>query len=303
MTRVVFFGTPKEAVPALEALGTAFEVGLVVTQPDRPKGRSGRPQPPPVKVRADELGVEVTQPATRAELEGAVPDGFDVGVVVAYGRLLPPQVFDRPAKGSLNIHFSLLPRWRGASPVARALMAGDTITGVTIIRLDEGLDTGPVLTAQAVDVAPGETAGELTGRLAGIGARLLTRALPAYLEGTLVPVPQVEDGMTLAPKLTADDRRLDDEDDPQGFVARVRGLAPTPGAVLTIDGEPTKVLSAEVRGSPPRQGTWHAPEGPPIVAVGGSGITLLELQSPGRRPQQGAAWVRGLHREAGTVGR
>jgi methionyl-tRNA formyltransferase len=302
MTRIVFFGTPEQAVPTLEILAGAHDVGLVVTQPDRPRGRSGTPQAPPVKETARRLGIPVAQPGTRAELLKLGPKDFDLGIVVAYGRLLPPEVFDRPRYGSLNVHFSLLPRWRGAAPVARALMAGDEITGVTIIRLDEGLDTGPVLTAQAVDILPEEDTGGLTSRLADLGARLIARVIPAYLDGSVEPIPQVDEGMTLALKLGPDDRRLDDDSDVETFIGRVRGLAPSPGAVLTIDGEPTKILRARRGGQTPDPGFWHAPQGRPVVSVGGEGVTLLELQSPGRRPQPAEDWVRGRHRVSGVVG-
>ena len=304
MTRLVFFGTPTEAVPALDALSNGFDLGLVVTQPDRPRGRSRSPMPSAVKESAVAMGVPVAQPSSTAELVDAIDrhGTFDLGIVVAYGRILRPEVLHRPSHGILNIHFSLLPRWRGAAPVARALMAGDNMTGVTVIVLDEGLDTGPVLTAQAVDIHPAEHAGALTDRLAIIGARLLVSVIPGYLAGDLLPLPQSDDGMTYAPKITAADRVLQGDDDPAVFLGRVRGLAPSPGALLEIDGEVHKVLAARAWGRPPSLGKWEAQEGIPVIGVGGAGVALTVLQPSGRRPQRGEDWVRGRHRTKGVVG-
>jgi methionyl-tRNA formyltransferase len=305
MTRIVFFGTPDEATPTLQALNDGLGVGLVVTRPDRPKGRSGSPAPPPVKVLAQDLGLALAQPQDRGEVERAVGEAgrFDVGVVVAYGRILTPAVLEVPTHGILNIHFSLLPRWRGAAPVPRALMAGDTMTGVTIIRIDEGLDTGPVLTAQAVDILSDENAGELTARLASMGARLLTEVLPRYLSGELEPVDQLDDGVTYATPLGPADRALGQDRDPATFLGRVRGLAPSPGATLEIDGTTHKILEAHVlEVEAPPVGRWVAGNGAPLIGVGGTAIALDTLQSAGRRLVSGADWVRGRHRTEGVVG-
>jgi methionyl-tRNA formyltransferase len=303
MTRAVFFGTPDEAIPTLRALADSVEVGLVVTQPDRAKGRSDAPVAPPVKRWATGAGLPVAQPRTHSDLEIVVGREFDVGVVVAYGRILRPAVLDATRFGMLNVHFSLLPRWRGAAPVARALMAGDRMTGVTIIKLDEGLDTGPVLTAQAVDVGERENAGQLGLRLAGIGAVLLRDNLTGYLDGALRPVPQSDDGVTYASKVESSDRPLDADDDPLVFVARVRGLSTSPGATLNIDGVTHKVLDAVVaEGVSPDPSTWVASEGWPVVGVGDNGVRLVSLQSPGRRPQSGDDWLRGVRRRSGVIG-
>lgn len=304
MTRIVFLGTPDEAVPALELLAGKHEVGLVITQPDRPRGRSGALQPPPLKVKASDLGIQVAQPERRSEIAPALAAAgeFDLGVVIAYGTILGREVLDLPRAGLLNVHFSLLPRWRGAAPVARALMAGDTMTGVTIIKLDEGLDTGPVLTAQAVDVEAGENAGHLTARLARLGARLLASVIPGYLEGRLVPVPQSDQGASYAKKIVPADRPLDLEAPREEFVDKVRALAPEPGATLVIDGEPHKVLAAEVADWAPEPGVWEVREGVPVLRAGDGGVTLVELQRPGRRPQGGADWAQGRQRSRGSVG-
>lgn len=305
MSRVVFLGTPEAAVPTLIALAKEAEIGLVVTQPDRPRGRSGAPAPPPVKETAVEAGWKVAQPDSAAHLLKVIDQTgpFDVGVVVAYGRILRPEVLALPRCGYLNVHFSLLPRWRGAAPVARALMAGDTMTGVTIIRLDEGMDSGPVLTAQAVDIHPGETAGELTTRLARLGASLLTRAaIGPYLAGDLEPVPQVDEGVTYAEKISPEDRILDVGSTADEFVNRVRALAPSPAATLEIDGARHKILAARAVDTAPPPRTWQEVDGAPVVAIGSEGVELVRLQPPGRNPQSGRDWVRGRRRRAGEVG-
>lgn len=303
MTRLVFLGTPQAAVPTLQELASKYDVGLVLTQPDRPKGRSKKPVPPPVKEAATELELPVAQPQSGPELYAQISEGapFTAGVVVAYGRILRPDVLDIPERGFLNVHFSLLPRWRGAAPVERALLSGDEMTGVTIIELDEGLDTGPVLTAQAVDIGATETGGELTDRLARLGAQLLASVIEGYLSGDMAPVPQVDEGATYADKITSADRALDTEDSPEAFVNKVRALAPDPAATLEIDGDRHKILAAEQRDLAPDEGTWQAQDGRPIVAVGGGAVEIVELQPPGKNRQSGPAWLRGRRRSKGRV--
>jgi methionyl-tRNA formyltransferase len=305
MTRVVFLGTPGAALPTLEAVHARTDLALVVTRPDRPRGRSGRPSPPPAADWARRKGVRLAQPESRAELLDALEsESFDLGVVVAYGRILPAEALQAPAMGMLNVHFSLLPRWRGAAPVARAILAGDTITGVTIIRLDEGLDTGPVLTAQAVDIVGDETAGALTERLSRLGANLLVSSIGPYLRGELVPVAQSDEGATYADKLTADDRRLDLGDGVELFVNRVRALSPRPGARLDIDGETFKVLAAKpVEDDPPPRGSWRSsPGGSLLIGIDGTAVALTRVQPPGRAEMGGEDWVRGSRRPGGRVG-
>lgn len=303
MARVVFLGTPQAAVPTLEALLESHEVGLVVTQPDRPKGRSGKPTPPPVKESALAASLPVAQPETRAELATALSDHgpFDVGVVVAYGRILRPEVLESPEHGLLNVHFSLLPRWRGAAPVARALLEGDEMTGVTIMRLDEGLDTGPVLTAQAVDIGADENAGDLTARLAALGARLLVDTLPRYLSGEMQPVPQSDEGATYADKIENHDRPISPDDDAESVVARVRALAPDPAATLVIDGEQHKVYEARVAETEVPAGEWRRVGAVPLVGFADGSVELVSLQAPGRKRQSGAQWVNGRQRDQGSI--
>lgn len=302
MSRIVFLGTPGAAVAALDALVDTWEVGLVVTRPDRPRGRSGRPEPSPVKVAATAHGLPIAQPEDRAgvvgALEGAGP--FDLGVVVAFGMILEHRAFAMPRLGMLNAHFSLLPRWRGAAPVARALIAGDSMTGVTIIRLDEGLDTGPVLTAQAVDIGSEETAGELTQRLSGLAARLLSVVLPDYMTGEMVPVPQSDEGVTYASKLEPGVRPLRANLTQADAVNLVRGLSPEPGATVDIDGERHQVLRARSHARALQPGSWELESGTPVIGVADGGVELIEIKAPGRRAMSGAEWARGRRVASGS---
>lgn len=302
MTRIVFLGTPGAAVPTLDTLIGDLEVGLVVTRPDRPKGRSLRLEPSAVKVRAHELGLDVGQPSSPGELDALLAEEgpFDLGVVVAFGMILGQGALAAPTHGMLNIHFSLLPRWRGAAPVVRALMAGDSMSGVSIIKLDEGLDTGPVLTAQAVDIKREETAGELTGRLALLGAGLLRNVLPGYVSGELVPVPQVGEGATYASKLTADDRPLRPSMSQVEAGNRVRALAPKPGATVDLDGEALKVLGTRTHPHQAAPGTLEVVSGTPVLGFADGGVELVEVQPSGGRAMPGADWARGRRGRHGS---
>lgn len=303
MARVVFLGTPEAAVPGLLEVARCHDVVVVVTQPDRPKGRSAVPVAPPVKVAALELGLAVAQPENREELNALVSAAapLDVGVVIAFGRILSPKLLETPSHGMVNVHFSLLPRWRGAAPVERALIAGDPMSGVTIIKLDEGLDTGPVLTAQAIDIGPSENSGELTRRLADLGARLLVDVLDDYISGGVVPVEQADEGATYADKITARDRPLDPNGDVAAFVSRVRGLAPRPGATLDIAETTHKILAARPHPAEIRAGSWEVRDGVPVVGVGNGSVELLIVQPPGKREMAGSSWARGLRETSGVV--
>ncbi|MGH8871027.1 MAG: methionyl-tRNA formyltransferase [Acidimicrobiia bacterium] len=303
MSRIAFLGTPGVAVPTLRALAQRHDIAIVITQPDRGRGRGRALSPPPVKVEAARLGIDLAQPTSAAGIRPALKSagGLDLAVVVAYGRILEPAALEVPAQGMLNVHFSLLPRWRGAAPVARALMEGDPMTGVTIIRLDDGLDTGPVLTAQAVDIGSEETAGELSARLAALGARLLADVIPPYLSGELEPVPQSDEGMTYAAKIEPGERSIRVDGARGDEVNRVRALSPEPGAVLVIDGDPHQVLRARLHETSPEPGRWVAAGGAPVVGLGDGGVEIVELLPPGRRPMSGEAWLRGLRRDTGNV--
>lgn len=304
MARVVFLGTPEAAVPTLETLNAEHDVGLAVTQPDRPRGRSGTPVSPPVKVTARAHGIEVAQPGSRTALMEAMSEHgpFDVGVVVAYGRILRRDVLDVPDHGLLNIHFSLLPRWRGAAPVARALMAGDEMTGVSIMKLDEGLDTGPIVTAQAIDIPEDDNAGKLTDRLAGIGARLLAEVLPGYLNGEIDPVPQSDDGATYADKIESGDRPIDPRSEATDVVDQVRALSPEPTATLAIDGETHKIYEVRLVEDDVGTGSWERVKGRPVAGFVGGAVELVTLQPPGKSAMSGEAWVNGRQSDAGVIG-
>lgn len=293
--RTTFLGTPEAAVPSLRALARISQVDVVVTRPDRPRGRSRRLQPPPVKEAALELGLEIAQPATGTDLaECLAGRDLDVGVVVAFGMILRPQILALPERGLLNVHFSLLPRWRGAAPVERAVMAGDEATGVSLMLMDEGLDTGPVLARAETPISAEETGGHLRDRLSRMGADLLTETLPAWLAGDIQPRPQPDEGVTYAAKLETADRVLDPEMTVGGLVNRVRALAPAPAATLMIGESPHKVLRvvpSTIRIPP---GVWlEGPDGVPVLGVVDGAVAIEEIQPPGKRPMAGADWLRG----------
>ena len=307
--RAVFFGSPDFAVPSLLALREVAQVVLVVTQPDRRAGRGLRLRPPPVKRVALAAGLPVLQPAGPLRREEAFLEALqraraDVAVVAAYGKLLPRRVLEAPTHGCVNVHASLLPRWRGASPVHRAIVAGDRETGVCLMRMDEGLDTGPLLACRRTAIGPEETAGELTDRLARLGAELLADALPRYVRGELRPTPQPSSGVTLAPRLTKEDGRIDWRHPARAVHDLVRGMHPWPGAWCRVDGRLLKVHRAALEqeeGRPAAPGTVVAlRDGEPVIACGRGAVRLLELQWAGRRRLQAAAFVAGAGWRVGT---
>jgi methionyl-tRNA formyltransferase len=298
--RLVFMGTPDFAVPALEALVAAgHEVTCVYTQPPRPGGRGKRPRPSPVQVRAEALGLAVRTPASlrgAAEQAAFAALGPEIAVVVAYGLILPPSVLAAPARGCLNIHASLLPRWRGAAPIQRAVMAGDAETGVSIMAMEEGLDTGPVLLAQAVPIGPHDTGGSLHDRLAALGARLIVAALDRLDE--LAPVPQPEAGVTYAAKVDKAEARVDWALPGPQVDRLIRGLAPFPGAWTEIAGERVKLLLSELAPGSGAPGT--ALDDRLAVACGEGAVRLLKLQRAGAGVVDAEAFLRGRPLERGS---
>ncbi len=297
--RLVFAGTASFAVPALEALVEAgHEIVLVITQPDRPAGRGRRPRSSPVKDAAATRGLPLSTPErlgpdVEAMLRALAPDAL---VVVAYGRLVPPPVLQIPCHGALNIHPSLLPRWRGAAPVERALLAGDIETGVAVMRMDSGLDTGPVLRVARTVIEPEETAGELSQRLASRGAQLLVATLQDLEEGRAHAKVQKGDA-TYAARLSSAEARLDFTLSAESLARRVRAFNPRPGAWAECAGERVRILRA-------RPLSAVSPEAEPgvITAAGEDGIDVAtgagvlrirELQRPGGRAQPAAESVRG----------
>ena len=284
--RVIFAGTPEFAAQALTAiLAAGHHVPLVLTQPDRPAGRGMKLQPSAVKQLALTHNLPVFQPdrlkdpATHDPIRAA---RADIMVVAAYGLILPQAVLDMPRYGCLNIHASLLPRWRGAAPIQRAIEAGDEETGVTIMQMDAGLDTGAMLLAEALKVGAGETAGELHDRLATLGARLIVEALAQ--RDALAPVAQPPSGVTYAAKISKAEAQLDWAQPADVLARKIRAFNPFPGATLTLAGEPVKVWRAEAVAGTGNPGQILAAEADGIIIATSHGaLRLTELQKPGGR--------------------
>jgi methionyl-tRNA formyltransferase len=298
--RLAFMGTPDFAVPALDALVAAgHEIAAVYAQPPRPAGRGMAPRPGPVADRAASLGLSVRTPAglrEPAEQAAFAALGADVAVVVAYGRILPQAVLAAPARGCLNIHASLLPRWRGAAPIQRANMAGDDETGVSIMRMEAGLDTGPVLLREAVQIGPHDTAGSLHDRLAALGARRIVEAL-ARLD-TLVPAPQPEAGVTYAAKIDKAEARVDWTGPAAEIDRLIRGLSPFPGAWAELGGERVKLLLSErVEGS---GSPGEVLDDRLAIACGDGAIRLMRLQRAGKLSVDAGEFLRGFAVPAGS---
>jgi len=295
--RVVFMGTPEASVPALRALADAFHVVTVYTRADKPSGRGRRVTASPVKEAALELGLPVVQPKTlRGGDEAArLRDlGPDVIAVVAYGMILPSDVLAVPRLGCVNVHFSLLPRWRGAAPVERALMAGDTETGITTMLMDEGLDTGPMLLRETTPISSDDTTGTVTERLAERGAGLLVETLRRLEAGTLTPTPQPSEGATLAPKITAEEGELDFSQPAEELWRRIRALDPQPGAYTSIESRRLKVWAARTVDGEGEPGTVAAvaPEGIDVQTARGR-LRLEVVQPEGKRRMTAAEFLRG----------
>ena len=291
--RLIFMGTPDFAVPALDALVEAgHEIACVYTQPPRPAGRGKRDRPTPVQARAEALGLEVRHPARLAseEVKAMAALGADAAVVVAYGLILPQAALDAPAQGCLNIHASLLPRWRGAAPIHRAVMAGDAETGVCIMRMEAGLDTGPVLLSAAEPIGETDTTGDLHDRLALLGARLIVGALARL--GALPEMAQRETGACYADKIDKAEARIDWTRPAEEIDCRIRGLSPFPGAWCEIGGERVKLLRSRLVAD-----ETGAPSGTHLggfkIACGSGAVEVLEIQRAGRKPMQAAEALRG----------
>jgi methionyl-tRNA formyltransferase len=314
--RVVFFGTPEFAVPSLRALvGEGFDVVAVVTQPDKPQGRSrSRLVPPPVKIAADAEELLVLQPDKPtdrgfvARLQGLEPRP-DIGVVVAYGHILKPEVLALPARGMVNVHPSLLPELRGAAPVEWAIIRGLEETGVTIMQMTAGMDSGPILHQIPHHVDPDVTGGELSDHLAEVGALALVETLTLVEEDALRPVPQDDSRATYAPKLTREIARIDWTKGAAAIARLIRGLDPRPGAWTELDGAELKLFSARATGSRGEPGevlTADGPPGPPplpprlLIAAGdGGAVEVEEVQPAGKERMHAGEWLRGARLAAG----
>ncbi len=296
--RVVFIGTPGFAVPSLRALGQHFSVAGVVTQPDRPAGRGRRLLAPPVKLVSAELDLPVIQPEridSEQSLETLRRWAPDVIVVAAYGQILRPPVLNLPPHGCLNVHASLLPRWRGASPVQFALWHGDRETGATLMRMDPGLDTGPIVASRSHLIRDDHTAASLEQELADIGAELLVDSLPGYFAGDLEPVGQDERQATYAPRLKRSDGRLDPRQTAEQLRRKVRAFDPWPGTHVIWKGVELAVLAAHPEGGPVDLEPGFVAErgGYPALATTEGWLVLDRLRLPGRKPTDGAAFLRG----------
>lgn len=292
--RVAFAGSPEAAVAPLRALAaSAHEVTVVVSQPDRPRGRRGTPTPTPVAVAAADLGVPVLRPRTIndpdviAAIRGS---GAEALAVVAFGQILRDGVLG--AWPCVNVHFSLLPAYRGAAPVERALMDGVEETGVTIMAMEAGLDTGPVYAVERTPVGPDEDAGALVARLSALGGPLLARVLSQIEAGTAVATPQPEEGVTYAAKITAEDRPLDLGRPAAELARRVRALSPHIGATCRIGGEPFKVWRAVAHAPPAAPGLADA-DGRLVAGCAEGSLEVLELQPPGRGRMDAGSFLRG----------
>ena len=293
-------------MPTLDALlDSEVEVAAVVTNPDRPAGRGMQLRPSPVKERAVEAGLQVLQPPKARDpelherVEALEPD---VAVVVAYGSILPKALLDVPTKGFVNVHFSLLPLYRGAAPVQRAIMEGRDETGVSIMVLTEGMDEGPVLAAEATPIASDDTAGTVGDRLAQAGARLLVETVAGYVDGSIAPQPQDDDAATYAPKITTEEAVIDWSRPTAAIRDHVRGLNPAPGAWTTLQGERLKVWEARPADRDPGLRRIDLTEGLVVGGVDG-GLELTDVQLRGKRRMSGTELARGLRLPAdATVG-
>lgn len=298
--RLVFMGTPDFAVPSLRALASSHEIFLVITQPDRPAGRGRKLQPPPVKVEALNLGLTVLQtddpndPEVLCQIQEMRPQ---VIAVVAYGCILNKALLDSASIAPVNLHASLLPKYRGMSPINRAIIDGERHTGITTMRMDEGIDTGPILLQERVEIGPAQTAGELSDLLADVGAGLLLKTVDRLEEGVLVESPQDDSMASYAKRLKKSDGNIPWDKPAERVVDHVRGMTPWPGAFTYFDGRVLKVLEAVVaeevdKRAEPGAVVAVSAEGPSVAT--GRGHVLLRAVCPqGKKPMSGASWARG----------
>jgi methionyl-tRNA formyltransferase len=293
-------GSPEFALPSLRALAAQYQVVGVVTQPDRASGRGRELKAPLVKTLALELNIPIIQPEklrapeAMSQLRDWNPDLI---VVAAFGQILKPDVLELPRFSCINVHASLLPRWRGAAPINAAILAGDEETGVTIMKMDAGLDTGAILTQRAFRLMPDVTAGEAFDALSTLGAELLLATLPDYLSGKLTPTPQPEEGVTYAPMLKKEDGRLDFTRPAQELERRVRAMNPWPGAWMEYNGEPLKVLKTRAgilfTSMVQSPGTRLLAGNLPAVMTSNGALFLEEVQPPGKKPMDGRSFLAG----------
>ncbi len=295
--RVVFMGSPDFSLPTLRQLAQIYQVVGVVTQPDRASGRGRELKAPPVKLLAQELNIPVIQPQKLREPEAMQQLrewNPDLIVVAAFGQILKKDVLDLPKFGCINVHASLLPRWRGAAPINAAVLAGDEETGVTIMKMDVGLDTGPMLSMKRIRIKPDDTAGSLFEALSTLGADLLIETLPVYMDGKIAPEPQPEDGATYAPMLKKEDGRLDFNQSAIELERRIRAMNPWPGAWFEWNGNLLKVSRGVVNeGRGKEVGSRLIVDGRPAVRCADGILILDEVQPPGKKVMPGKAFLSG----------
>jgi len=296
MTKLVFMGSPDFALPSLRALVGAYEVVGVVTQPDRASGRGRTMKPPPVKTLAQELNIPIIQPEKLKQ-----PEAIEqlrvwapgLIVVAAFGQILKKDVLDLPPHGCVNVHASLLPRWRGAAPINAAILHGDEETGVTIMQMDMGLDTGPMLAKRSIRLTRDDTAGSAFQALSRLGADLLLETLPDYLYGKIAPTPQPDEGATYAPMLKKEDGKLDCTQDVHDLERRVRAFNPWPGTFMDFDGTNLKVHRAHVEQGDASAGERLIVQNQPAVGAGGGVLVLDEVQLAGKKSMSGKSFLAG----------
>ena len=303
--RVIFMGTPEFSVPVLEALVAAgHEIAAVYCQPPRPAGRGKKDRPSPVQARAEALGLPVRHPASlKGEAEQAAFAALDadVAVVVAYGLILPQAVLDTPRLGCLNIHASLLPRWRGAAPIQRAIQAGDEQTGVTIMQMDAGLDTGDMLLTERLPITATTTAGQLHDALSEMGAGMIVKALDGLAAGALMATPQPEDGATYAAKLDKAEGRLNFSKPAAELERTVRAFDPWPGTWFETGKDRIKVLAAEAVDDGGDVAPGTVLDDRATIKCGDGALRLMRLQRPGKGPMEADAFLRGFDLPKGAV--
>ena len=289
-------GSPDFALPTLKVLAESYDVIGVVTQPDRASGRGRERKPPPVKTLALKLGIPVRQPE-KLRLPEAMEQLRDWApeliVVAAFGQILKKNVLDLPRFGCLNVHASLLPRWHGAAPIHAAILHGDEETGVTIMKMDAGLDTGPMLSQRSIRLTPDDTAGSVLEKLSTLGADLLIETLPDYLSGKLTPIPQAEEGVTYAPMLKKEDGQLDFSHDVHDLERRVRAFNPWPGAFMDFDGTMLKVHQVRVEDVDASVGQRLIYQNQPAVGARGGILILEEVQPAGKKSMSGKSFLAG----------
>lgn len=298
--KTALLGTPKAAVPTIDILAVLTDLRAVITRPDRPRGRGRAPTRPAAKVRAAEQEVPVRQPATSAALDTVIAAmDLDLAVVVSYGMIVRAATLARPRLGMVNLHFSLLPRWRGAAPVERAILAGDDVTGVSLMQMDAGLDTGPVLSAWRTSIGEHEDAGALSERLALGGAELLATHLDALQRGELEPVAQEESIVTWAPRLFVAEARLDFHQPAEKVVRAVQAFCPRPGAHTTWRGKRFKILRARQVPGRMEPGCLEIDENGVRVGAATGCLVLRTVQPEGRKAMDALAWLRGVKGDPG----